>query len=139
MWHTRRNPCRALHLYLMVNDILLDPLGQDPWATLNRQRGRVLFDLDEGDRGIAVLIQGRQFDTLSNHVHRNGAVTRTASVWPDSTVFLTEQEERLVQRLGAGESLAGLDELGQECGFADRDEVEGAVRRLLDEGVLDLC
>ncbi len=137
-WHTRRNPRNAAHLYVMVNDLLLDPLSEDPAADLNRQRSLAFVTSESSDRDNTVIIQGRQLDTVSRHRHRNGAATYTARVWPDRTVYLTESEEKVIGCLADGMQYAAVRDLIPGCGFAGRYELDVAIERLLAEGVLDI-
>lgn len=138
IWHSRRNPQGAMHLYLMLNDLLLDPLGEDPWAALNRQRACALFKLEQADRDLAVITPGRQLDTISAHHHRSGAATYTAHVWPEATIFLSAAEEKLVRFLDRGLPYACLHTLVQPSGFASQGQLEAALQRLITGGVLDV-
>ena len=137
-WHTRRNPRNAAHLYVMVNDLLLDPLSEDPAADLNRQRSLAFVTSESSDRDNTVIIQGGSSTPYRGTAIVTGRRLTPRASRPDRTVYLTESEEKVIGCLADGMQYAAVRDLIPGCGFAGRYELDVAIERLLAEGVLDI-
>jgi hypothetical protein len=134
-WHKRRNPARAVNLYLKFNDFNSDPLGEDP-ATEQRRRQTLaaLADADGGGGGL-VPVLGRRLDTVTRDYIRSGEEILHANVWEREPVLLTDLEWRIIQAVDGRSSLEAVLALAGADGDGG---AKAELRRLAEHGVIEL-
>ncbi len=129
VWHKRRQAAGAVNLYLKFNDFESDPLGEDPETP--RRRERTLAALTNGQLGSLRAVASRRLDTITIQRARDGSEYRQADVWGEPKVRLSDLDSAFLDAMDGSRSVETLrGELGSE--------IDEAVRRLAERGVIDL-
>jgi hypothetical protein len=126
IWHLRRRSAGSVNLYLKFNDFDYDPLGEDPTTIERQERTRELLR-GNGTLGQAVVKRSRQLEQLNHLYSRNALEVRQAKLWGRVPVELDEEEFQILQSLNGGKEVATFGK-----------EAAGRVRRLAEQGVVDL-
>ena len=129
MWHARRNPARAVNLYLKLNDFGCDPLGEDPATQQRREATLAAVGSANGNLDGLVPVYGRRFDAVSRQYTRDWNEVVHARVFDAPPIMLSAEELALLERIDGRRTVAEA---------AGDDSARAAVVRLADAGVLDL-
>jgi hypothetical protein len=139
VWHLRRNPANAVNLYLKFNDFNSDPLGEDPFTAVRRQRTLEYAASGDGDIESLVPFLARRMDTVQRQYTRNGwDEILLADVWGEDPVRLDESEVRLIRTV---DGTRDVGTLSRELAGNDTDaaRVRAQFVRLAMRGVIDLA
>jgi hypothetical protein len=136
IWHVRHNASNARNLYLKLNDFNSDPLGEDPFTEPRREETLKLVQSGNGELVAARPVLARKFESVTEQYSRLWDHTRVAEVWDSGPVPLEEVDLKVLQNLN-GQSVKGIVEQVSAEGLS-ADQVEAAVRKLAERGVLDL-
>jgi hypothetical protein len=136
MWHLRRNPARAVNLYLKLNDFNCDPLGEDPETPARRERTlAAVRNGFEAERVVPML--SRRVDLLSRQYTRDWQELLQASVWNEPPVPLSRLAWDLLQAVDGRRTVAEV--AVEVSNGSDREAVEVELRRLAERGVIELA
>jgi hypothetical protein len=132
----RHNASNARNLYLKLNDFNSDPLGEDPSTDRRREETIKLVQSGNGQLVTAKPVLARRFESVTEQYSRLWDHTRVAEVWDSGPVPLEDVDLKVLQNLN-GQSVQGITEQVAAEG-ASADQVQAAIRRLAERGVLDL-
>lgn len=139
-WHLRRNSASAVNMYLKVNDFDSDPLGEDPSTERRRADTADILKKPESADGVgsAVASLSRRLDTVTRQLTRNDwQEVVQANIWNERPVALSEVDVALLRAIDGPTPVAEIvDRLGGDG--HERSMLGAAVRRLADQGVIDL-
>ena len=136
IWHVRHNASNARNLYLKLNDFNSDPLGEDPSTDHRRNETMKLVQSGNGELVQARPVLARRFESVTEQYSRLWDHTRVAEVWDNPPVPLEDVDVKVLQSLN-GQSVQGVAEKLSNDGVG-ADQVQAAVKRLAERGVLDL-
>jgi hypothetical protein len=138
VWHLRRNPANVVNLYLKFNDFNSDPLGEDPFTDVRRQKTLEYAASADSDLDSFVPFLARRMDTVQRQYTRNGwGEILIADVWGEDPVRLDESDVRLIRSVDGSRNVAALaSELAGNG--SDESRVRAQVLRLAQRGVLEL-
>ena len=136
IWHVRHNASNARNLYLKLNDFNSDPLGEDPSTGRRREETMKLVQSGNGQLVTAKPVLARRFESVTEQYSRLWDHTRVAEVWDSGPVPLEDVDLKVLQNLN-GQSVQGIAEQVSAEGVSS-DQVQAAVKRLAERGVLDL-
>ena len=136
IWHVRHNASNARNLYLKLNDFNSDPLGEDPSTDQRREETMKLVHNGNGQLVTAKPVLARRFESVTEQFSRLWDHTRVAEVWDAPPVPLEDVDLKVLQNLN-GQSVQGVAESLKSDGVSP-EQVQTAVRRLAERGVLDL-
>jgi len=140
MWHRRRRGAGTVNLYLKVNILDLDPLGEDP-STADR-RSATLAALGGSRTALSRLVPvlGRRFDSVTRRQLRLGwQEVMSADVWGHPPLPLSETDALVLRAVGSGEPwgavIATVARQAPGVGIAG---IEASLHRLAAGGAVDL-
>ena len=126
----------ARNLYLKLNDFNSDPLGEDPSTDRRREETMKLVQSGNGQLVTAQPVLARRFESVTEQYSRLWDHTRVAEVWDSGPVPLEDVDLKVLQSLN-GQSVQGVAEQVSAEGVS-AEQVQSAVKRLAERGVLDL-
>lgn len=136
IWHLRANPAQTTMLYLKLNAMNCDPLGEDPRTVLFRKNTEAAAQL--GDEQLERLIPmiGRRVDYMHKFYNRNWQEVSGVVLWGEHHFTIDEHEMKALRAVDGKRTVcAVLDTLN---GALSRPEALKKVRRLALRGVIDL-
>jgi hypothetical protein len=135
VWHARLNGAATRNLYLKFNDFGSDPLGEDPRTP--QLRADTLSALRNGTIAAMIPSLSPRLDTIDRHYIRDGwREVIQARVWDERPLTLSNGELLLLRAIDGSRTVGDLSSAPIEG--TNGTDVEGAIRRLSEHGVLDL-
>lgn len=140
MWHLRRHAAGTVNLYLKVNVLDLDPLGEDPSTAVRRRRTLAALNAPGAELRRTVPVLSRRFESIERRQLRLGwQEVASAVVWGQPPIPLSETDALVLRSLSPGASWD--DVVASVASRLPLPEVAGAeasLRRLATEGAIDL-
>jgi hypothetical protein len=135
IWHLRENPANTTNVYLKLNDFNCDPLAEDPHTDTVRRRSVELLGASDAALGPLVPLVGRRVDYFNRPLSRDGQEAHEVVLWGGETRRVSERELAALRQLDWDGSVASLV---KSLNGGDEKVGFGAVRRLVESGVVDL-
>lgn len=133
-WHLRARPAGTTMLYLKLNVLDCDPLGEDRLTP--RRRSETLQALEGSDEALEALVAriGRRVDYVHKRFNRNWEEVIGVVLWGKPQLTIDGDDFALLRAVdGCRDVRAVIEQLD-----ADRSDWTGRVRRLASLGILDL-
>jgi hypothetical protein len=134
IWHLRSNPASTTMLYLKMNALHCDPLGEDDRTDGFRQRTLGAAEAADDELAAKVVRIGRRVDYFHRHYDRFWQEVPGVVLWGEKHFTLSEPEFRMLRAVDGKRTAAAViraAEAGPELTLAN-------IRRLARRGVIDL-
>ncbi len=135
IWHLRANPALTTMLYLKLNALNCDPLGEDSLTAQYRERSLALVESSDTDLAGMVPLIGRRVDFFHKHYDRHWQEVPGVVLFGEKHFTVDEDEWRLLHAIDSKRTVSEAlraAELPQTGAGPDK------IRRLARRGVLDL-
>jgi len=134
VWHLRANPALTTMLYLKMNALHCDPMGEDDKTDGFKQRTLAAAEAGDDELSKKVVQIGRRVDFFHRHYDRFWQEVPGVVLWGEKHFTLSEPEFKMLRAVDGKRTVADViraTEAGSSLSLAN-------VRRLARRGVLDL-
>jgi hypothetical protein len=134
-WHLRVNPALTTMLYMKVNALNCDPLGEDDRTPMFRQRTEAAIAKSDSELEKYVPMVGRRVDYIHKHYDRMWHEVPGVVLFGEKHFTLDDDEFKFLRAVDGTKSVAAILRAIES---QDRAGMLGKVRRIAQRGVVDL-
>jgi hypothetical protein len=135
IWHLRSNRAGAVMLYLKLNALRCDPLGEDPRSVDCRTTTESLLMQADAELERCVPVVGRRVDSVQRRYTRDWREAVAVVLWGEPPFLIDEIELRALRAMDGRRTISAVVE---EIGVPSRAAALASLRRLAARGVVDL-
>ncbi len=136
IWHLRARPAGTVMLYLKLNALNSDPLGEDPATPAFRQRTAELLERTDEELAELVPLVGRRVDYVHRRYSRDWKEVIGVVLWGERHFTIEEDELRALQAMDGSRTVRDVIEaMGSGLPRAAR---AAKIRYLAARGAIDL-
>jgi hypothetical protein len=137
IWHLRANPALTTMLYLKLNALNTDPLGEDSLTPMFKERTTKLVESGDGELAKLVPLIGRRVDFFHKHYDRHWQEVPGVVLFNEKHFTVDDEEWRLLRAVDGKRNVADAIRTAEMTGTNGITPLS-KVRRLARRGVLDL-
>jgi hypothetical protein len=138
-WHLRRNPANTTMLYLKLNALNCDPLGEDPGTAKMRTGTEAALALDDASLSAMKPLVGRRVDYIHRMCNRNWQEVTGVVLWGDKHFTIDDDELAIMKAADGRTPLSSvLAAVASRPGAVRNGALMAKVRRIAGKGILDL-
>jgi hypothetical protein len=136
MWHLRAKPAGTVMLYLKLNTLNCDPLGEDPTTAGIRERTTAFLSLIDSELSLLTPLVGRRVDYIQRRYNRDWQEVAGVVLWGERHVSIDQDEWRALQAIDGRRSVRDvIDAMGPDTPW---DARAAKLRSLATRGIVDL-
>ncbi len=135
IWHLRANPANTTMLYLKLNALNCDPLGEDPRTSHVRKASEQAASADDRQFEKMVPMIGRRVDYIHRHYNRNWEEVNGVVLWGEKHFTIDEDEMNILRTIDGKKTVANIVRSMNGSGGPG---MLAKFRRLALRGVIDI-
>jgi hypothetical protein len=136
IWHLRANPANTTMLYLKINSLNCDPLGEDPKTPVLRKNTLQAISLTDGQLENYIPLIGRRVDYIHRHYNRDWTEVLGVVLWGEKHFSIDDDEMRMMKAMD-GKRTVGAALAASNTNTNSAESLK-KIRRLATRGVIDL-
>lgn len=136
IWHLRSNPANTTMLYLKLNSMNCDPLGEDPRTAVIRQETQKIVGCPDDQLLQLIALIGRRVDYMHKFYDRLWQEVPGVVLWGEKHYTLDDDEFRSLKLMNGRRT---VEEIITELGLnGNKAAIVSKIRKLALRGVVDL-